>query len=58
VCKKIKHKNPDSIVIFMTAATQKRDRETANKVGADDFIEKPFDIGDLVSIVNKYRIPQ
>ncbi len=56
VCKEIKHKNPDSIVIFMTAATQKKDREMAESVGGDDFIEKPFDINELVSKVNKYRI--
>jgi DNA-binding response OmpR family regulator len=56
VCKKIKQKNPESIVIFMTAATQVKDREIAEKVGADDFIEKPFDVNDLVSMVNKYRV--
>jgi DNA-binding response OmpR family regulator len=58
VCKKIKGKNTGSIVIFMTAATQVKDREMANQVGADDFIEKPFDIGELVSMVNKFRVPQ
>jgi DNA-binding response OmpR family regulator len=57
VCKQIKQKNPDSVVIFMTAATQVKDREIAEKVGADDFIEKPFDVNDLVSMVNKYRTP-
>lgn len=56
VCKKIKQKNSDSKVIFMTAATQVKDREIAKKVGADDFIEKPFDISQLVSMVKKYRI--
>ncbi|NLG17154.1 MAG: response regulator [Fibrobacter sp.] len=55
LCKKIKQNKPDSVVIFMTAATQKKDREEAEKAGADDFIEKPFDIGELVSLVNKYR---
>ncbi len=55
VCKKIKQKNPDSIVIFMTAATQVKDHEIAEKVGADDFIEKPFDVNALISIVNKHR---
>jgi DNA-binding response OmpR family regulator len=56
VCKKIKQKNTGSMVIFMTAATQVKDREMANQVGADDFIEKPFDICELVSMVNKYRV--
>lgn len=55
VCKKIKQKNTGSIVIFMTAATQVKDREMANQVGADDFIEKPFDICELISMVNKHR---
>jgi DNA-binding response OmpR family regulator len=40
----------------MTAATQLKDREIAEKMGADDFIEKPFDVNDLVSMVNKYRV--
>jgi DNA-binding response OmpR family regulator len=58
VCKKIKQKNRSSIVIFMTAATQVKDREIAKEVGADDFIEKPFDINELISMVNKYRASQ
>jgi DNA-binding response OmpR family regulator len=58
VCKKIKQKNSGSIVIFMTAATQVKDREMAKQVGADDFIEKPFDICELISMVNKYRASQ
>jgi DNA-binding response OmpR family regulator len=58
VCKKIKQKNRGSIVIFMTAATQVKDREIAKEVGADDFIEKPFDINELISMVNKYRASQ
>jgi two-component system, OmpR family, response regulator len=58
VCKKIKLKNPGSIVIFMTAATQVKDREMAKSLGADNFIEKPFDICELVSMVNKYRASQ
>ena len=58
LCKKIKQKNPSSIVIFMTAATQVKDREIAEKVGADDFIEKPFDIIKLVALVKKYWVSQ
>lgn len=58
VCKKIKQKNPGSIVIFMTAATQVKDREMAKLVGADDFIEKPFDISNLISMINRYRLSE
>jgi DNA-binding response OmpR family regulator len=58
VCKKIKQKNPVCVVVFMTAATQVKDREMAKQVGADDFIEKPFDIPELILIVNKYRNSQ
>jgi DNA-binding response OmpR family regulator len=42
----------------MTAATQVKDREMAKQVGADDFIEKRFDISELISIVKKYRALQ
>ncbi|HEX2959922.1 MAG TPA: response regulator [Chitinispirillaceae bacterium] len=55
VCKKLKKLNPGSAIIFMTAATQAKDRELAKEAGADDFIEKPFDISELVSMVKKYR---
>jgi DNA-binding response OmpR family regulator len=54
VCKKLKENVPVPVVIFMTAATQAKDRIMARQVGGDEFVEKPFDINDLVFLVKKH----
>jgi len=36
-------------IVMMTARTLDSDRDTALSVGADDFIQKPFDWSDLVN---------
>ncbi|MFP4164440.1 MAG: response regulator transcription factor [Chitinispirillaceae bacterium] len=57
ICRKLKGETADSwvpSVIFLTAATQKTDREKAREAGGDGFLEKPFEITDLVGTVKQY----
>ena len=42
----------DIPVIFLTAKTEDIDKITGLNLGADDYIEKPFDILELISRVN------
>ncbi len=39
--------------IFLTARTQTDDRKWGIKLGADDFITKPFSLADLLAAVKK-----
>ncbi|MFP4417634.1 MAG: response regulator transcription factor [Chitinivibrionales bacterium] len=58
VCRKLKQNGdgnaPAPAVVFLTAATQERDRQKAQEVGGDFFIPKPFDIDQLVDIVRDF----
>ena len=47
LCKLIKPKHPDTIVIFLTANDQESDQIRGYEVGAVDYITKPFVIGAL-----------
>ena len=47
----IKRMNPDIPVIFLTAKTQQQDKIEGFKIGADDYITKPFNSEELL-----YRI--
>ena len=44
----------DTSVILLTARTEETDRDTGDKVGADEYITKPFDLGYLVERVKHY----
>jgi DNA-binding response OmpR family regulator len=44
--------NRDQSFVFLTARNEKHDRLTGLKLGADDYISKPFDIDELVLRVN------
>lgn len=50
VCKRLKSddKYKDIPIIMLTAKVQKLDRETGLKLGANDYIAKPFDTADLL----------
>jgi len=41
-------------VIFMTAATQKQHKDRALQSGGDGFLEKPFEVVDLIRTVNQH----
>jgi DNA-binding response OmpR family regulator len=43
----------ETLVIFLTASTQKEDIEEAKRVGGDYFLPKPFDIERLIDIITK-----
>ncbi len=44
---KIRRVNPDVPILFLTARTMKDDRIAGLKLGADDYITKPFSIEEL-----------
>ncbi len=43
VCAQIKAQHPSTYVILLTAKGQAVDKEQGNRVGADEYITKPFD---------------
>lgn len=47
LCKSIKFKHPDTVIIFLTANDQESDQIRGYEVGAVDYIAKPFSIGAL-----------
>jgi DNA-binding response OmpR family regulator len=54
ICRQIKRlAMPAPAVLFLTAATQARDRRKALEAGGDYFIPKPFEVRQLVSLVQK-----
>jgi|SRR5579872_6261566 len=54
ICKKIKQdKRTKDIPVIMMSAHPGVERDS-NESGADDFLEKPFDLEDLILTVKKY----
>ena len=51
--KMIKALNPDTKVIMVTAAGQKGKMIDCIKLGANEFLTKPFDKEEIVSVINK-----
>ena len=49
----IRETMPDVAVVFMTAHASVETTREAFKLGADDYIEKPFDVDEMKLIVNK-----
>jgi len=48
LAKKIKNVNPDVPFLFLTAKSQKEDKIKGLKLGADDYICKPFEVDELI----------
>src|SRR3990167_8832116 len=49
VCRHIKEKNPTLPVVMFTAKGQESDKEMGKRVGADDYVVKPFEFNDLIA---------
>jgi two-component system alkaline phosphatase synthesis response regulator PhoP len=52
LCKEFKTTNPTVPVIFLTAKNQISDKIEGLKLGADDYVTKPFDLEELLLRVN------
>ncbi len=52
VCEEIRAANPVIPVIMLTARSQENDKIRGLEVGADDYVTKPFSIGELVARIN------
>lgn len=58
VLKHIRNINQSLPVIVQTAYLFSGERKTSFTMGANDFISKPVQLGDLLSIVSKYLVPE
>ena len=52
VCEEIRATNPVIPIIMLTARSQENDKIRGLEVGADDYVTKPFSIGELVARIN------
>jgi DNA-binding response OmpR family regulator len=52
VCQEIKKQFPDLPVIILTAKNQTSDIVSGFKLGADDYISKPFELDELIARIN------
>jgi DNA-binding response OmpR family regulator len=50
--KEIRVKNPEIPIVFLTAKTMEEDRIKGFKIGADDYILKPFSMDELLMRIN------
>src|SRR5579862_8671975 len=51
VCRELRQKGVDTAVLMLTAKTQVVDRVVGLKLGADDYLVKPFDPAELIARV-------
>jgi DNA-binding response OmpR family regulator len=52
VCEDIRKSHPVIPIIMLTARSQETDKIRGLEVGADDYVTKPFSVGELVARVN------
>jgi DNA-binding response OmpR family regulator len=51
VCRRVRQHN-DIPIIFLTAKDEETDRLVGLNIGADDYVAKPFNVKELIAIVN------
>ncbi|HTS28200.1 MAG TPA: response regulator transcription factor [Bryobacteraceae bacterium] len=49
VCRELRHQGKDTPVVMLTAKTQLVDRVVGLKIGADDYVTKPFEASELLA---------
>jgi two-component system alkaline phosphatase synthesis response regulator PhoP len=49
VCRELRHQGKDTPVLMLTAKTQLVDRVVGFKIGADDYVTKPFEAPELLA---------
>ena len=54
ICKKLKQKEATSKIPILLLSASGDIERSAMQAGADDFIEKPFEMGQLLSKINYY----
>jgi two-component system, OmpR family, alkaline phosphatase synthesis response regulator PhoP len=54
VCRELRRKGIASIIIFVSVKGQETDRIVGLEVGADDYITKPFSLGELLARVRAH----
>jgi DNA-binding response OmpR family regulator len=52
VCEEIRHSHPVVPIIMLTARSQETDKIRGLAAGADDYVTKPFSVGELVARIN------
>ncbi|MCU1335492.1 MAG: sphR [Bryobacterales bacterium] len=60
VCRELRQKGCDTAILMLTAKTQVVDRVVGLKLGADDYLAKPFDPSELLARIESLlrRIPK
>jgi CheY-like chemotaxis protein len=53
-CRKIKHDDPLIPIVAITANVMPEEQAKYKREGFDDFMPKPFELGALYSLLNKY----
>ena len=54
ICKKLRSQEHTKHLPIILMSASKEAGKTAKEVGADDFLEKPFELDELVAMVAKY----
>jgi two-component system, OmpR family, alkaline phosphatase synthesis response regulator PhoP len=51
ICRQVRHKVPLQPILMLTAKSEEQDKITGLETGADDYLTKPFSVGELTARV-------